>query len=241
MGMEMLYAKISSWSVVAAVWSDNFPSKTADEKSKKNVEQDERRLTDIKGWSCEGRRKEKRKKNDESCRSEKKEEERADETSSVMVGRGWGKEILRHVTALFSDFITVLANLISERRHNITIYEWERKGIHGNGHIYYELRPRAFRTQPAPWALSTCHYVKYIRYVRNFELFPHRIYCLLFVERCLLSSGFIWPNKILCEFRIVDFKHSFYSSWLWDWSTVWIWPFEPQKRFQKIFTDWGMW
>lgn len=85
--------------------------------------------------------------------------------------RGWGKEILRHVTALFSDFITVLANLISERRHNITIYEWERKGIHGNGHIYYELRPRAFRTQPALWALSTCHYVKYIRYVQNFELF----------------------------------------------------------------------
>lgn len=51
---------------------------------------------------------------------------------------------MRHVTALFFDFITVLANLISERRHNITIYEWERKSFHGNGHIYYELRPRAF-------------------------------------------------------------------------------------------------
>lgn len=110
-------------------------------------------------------------------------------------GRG-GQEILRHVTALFFDFITVLANLISERRHNITIYEWERKGIHGNGHIYYELRPRAFRTQPAPWALSTCHYVKYIRYVENFELFPLQIYCLLFVEWWLLSCGFTNGREI---------------------------------------------
>lgn len=67
-----------------------------------------------------------------------------DERNCIVMGRERGKKILRHVTALFFDFITVLANLISERRHNITIYEWERKSFHGNGHIYYELRPRAF-------------------------------------------------------------------------------------------------
>lgn len=52
------------------------------------------------------------------------ERRRVERNSDTMMGRKRGKKILRHVTALFFDFITVLANLISERRHNITIYEW---------------------------------------------------------------------------------------------------------------------
>lgn len=37
------------WSVVAAVWSDNFPSKTADERSEKE-EEEEKKCGAATGW-----------------------------------------------------------------------------------------------------------------------------------------------------------------------------------------------
>lgn len=109
------------------------------------------------------------------------------------MGRKRGKKILRHVTALFFDFITVLANLISERRHNITIYEWERKSRHGNGHIYYELRPRAFNTAlEHGWRDLTALSRGRIPSVPNFDPKERRKKACDFAEICILKVE--WNN-----------------------------------------------